>query len=175
MASWPLSKRRKFNKKLILSGYKPGPVIDFQVDKISCITDYLFLSAQVVSTNYSLLQENNITHIVNCTHPSECFGNLFQDICYMNVPVLDKPFQYIRDYFETTFQFIDEAISQKGKVLVHCHMGISRSVTIVVAYLMKKYRLSLKDALLKVTQIRPIASPSIYFHQQLLQFEKTLK
>ena len=35
-------------------------------------------------------------------------------------------------------EFIDNNLKY-GNVLVHCMMGISRSSTIVIAYLMKKY------------------------------------
>ena len=37
-------------------------------------------------------------------------------------------------------------IKQDGNVLVHCRMGMSRSATLVIAYLMKKYNLSYEDA-----------------------------
>ena len=48
---------------------------------------------------------------------------------------LDYP---INIHFEETFQFIEEMRQKNKNVLVHCHAGISRSVAIVCAYLMKK-------------------------------------
>ena len=41
---------------------------------------------------------------------------------------------------------LDEALSQNCGVLVHCLAGVSRSVTVTVAYLMQKLHLSLNDA-----------------------------
>lgn len=56
----------------------------------------------------------------------------------MIVPVDDISSASIIDHFETTFDFIDR-VRKNGNLLVHCMAGISRSATIVIAYLMKKY------------------------------------
>ena len=42
--------------------------------------------------------------------------------------------------------FTDEARGKNCGVLVHCLAGISRSVTVTVAYLMQKLNLSMNDA-----------------------------
>lgn len=53
--------------------------------------------------------------------------------------------------------------------------GVSRSVTVVVAYLMWKKKVSLEDALAQVKRCRPIAHPNYGFLQQLRAFEDTLR
>lgn len=60
------------------------------------------------------------------------------------------------------------------KVLVHCQAGISRSPTIVIAYLMYKYNLSMNDAYSKVKDIRPIVAPNLIFMSQLMDYEAKL-
>lgn len=67
----------------------------------------------------------------------------------------------------------DEARSKKCGVLVHCLAGISRSVTVTVAYLMQKMNLSLNDAYHFVKRKKSI-SPNFNFMGQLLDFERTL-
>ncbi|EXC31440.1 Dual specificity protein phosphatase 1 [Morus notabilis] len=80
----------------------------------------------------------------------------------------------IKQYFDECCNFIDEAKRSGGAVLVHCIVGKSRSVTVVVAYLMKKHGMSLSEALEHVKSKRPIASPNSGFISQLMEFEKYL-
>jgi len=68
----------------------------------------------------------------------------------------------------------DEARRVQCGVMVHCLAGISRSVTVAVAYLMSSMCLSLNDAYELVKSSRPHASPSLNFMGQLLDFETTL-
>lgn len=59
-------------------------------------------------------------------------------------------------------------------MLVHCYAGVSRSVTIVVAYIMKKYNWNVDEALNFVKEKRVVAKPNDGFMKQLKQFEETL-
>ena len=51
----------------------------------------------------------------------------------------------------------------RGRVLVHCQAGISRSATICLAYLMMKKRVRLEEAFEFVKQRRSIISPNFSF------------
>lgn len=53
-------------------------------------------------------------------------------------------------------------------------MGISRSSTVVIAWLMSRYQLSLQSAYGHVRAVRPHIKPNRYFHQQLLNLEQDL-
>lgn len=68
----------------------------------------------------------------------------------------------------------DEAAAQQCGVLVHCLAGVSRSVTVTVAYLMQRLRLSLNDAYDLVKRKKADASPNFNFLGQLLDFERQL-
>lgn len=72
------------------------------------------------------------------------------------------------------FPSSDEARSKKCGILVHCLAGISRSVTVTVAYLMQKRNLSLNDAYDFVKRKKSNISPNFNFMGQLLDFERTL-
>ena len=52
--------------------------------------------------------------------------------------------------------------------------GISRSVTITIAYLMKQYHKSMQDAYDWVKNQRPSISPNLNFMGQLLEYERKL-
>lgn len=65
-------------------------------------------------------------------------NKLYPLICRcMRCPVRDMEEEDIAQYFDAARAFIDEARSSGGAVLVHCHEGKSRSVTLVLAYFMQ--------------------------------------
>ncbi|CAF4263091.1 unnamed protein product [Adineta steineri] len=61
------------------------------------------------------------------------------------------------------------------KVLVHCQAGISRSSSIVLAYLIRYHNDSLEKAYEYLLERRPIAAPNYNFLIQLIRYEKELK
>ena len=77
-------------------------------------------------------------------------------------------------HFDETYRFIKEAKDQNGIVLVHCKMGMSRSASSVIAYLMKEYEMNNEDALEKVKKDRPIIQPNDSFARQLVEYNGIL-
>jgi protein-tyrosine phosphatase len=67
--------------------------------------------------------------------------------------------------------FIEKA-RKDGNILVHCHGGISRSSTIIIAFLMKKMKKSFMEAYSYVKQIKKDIKPNDGFIQLLIEFEK---
>ena len=67
------------------------------------------------------------------------------DITYLKLDIEDKSEENISEYFQISFDFISSC--PKGEnILVHCKSGVSRSATIVTAYLIQKYCLTAYDA-----------------------------
>uniref|UniRef100_A0A6I8ND20 Dual specificity phosphatase 9 n=1 Tax=Ornithorhynchus anatinus TaxID=9258 RepID=A0A6I8ND20_ORNAN len=89
--------------------------------------------------------------------------------------VLGTLLQKLREEGYLAYYLQDEAVSQNCGVLVHCLAGISRSVTVTVAYLMQKLHLSLNDAYDLVKRKKSNISPNFNFMGQLLDFEQSLK
>jgi len=76
---------------------------------------------------------------------------------------MDVPWQDISKYFLVAIRFIKEALSNGGKVLVHCYAGVSRSATIVIAYLMQEHNLGYYEAMTFVKRKRPEVFPNAGF------------
>ncbi|XP_073775168.1 dual specificity phosphatase 29-like [Danio rerio] len=131
--------------------------------------------------NKRLLQSLNITHVLNAAHGTFNYSFItgeafYQDvnISYCGVPASDIPSFNISKYFSTAADFIHTALSQAGgKVLVHCAMGLSRSATLVLAYLMIQQNMSLVQAITAVSEHRNI-SPNPGFLEQLRGLDKHL-
>ncbi|KAF9274814.1 Dual specificity protein phosphatase 10 [Mortierella alpina] len=81
----------------------------------------------------------------------------------------------LKDEFPMAFKFIEETRSLGGKVLVHCQLGVSRSASLVIAYVMKTRKLGLSDAYEFVKTRSGVISPNMSLMYQLAEFEKTLK
>ena len=72
------------------------------------------------------------------------------------------------------YKLIETARKNNCKVLVHCQAGISRSPTVVIAYLMNKYNMSMNEAYDRVRNKRPIIAPNIIFMSQLMDYESKI-
>ncbi|RZF42962.1 hypothetical protein LSTR_LSTR004264 [Laodelphax striatellus] len=101
--------------------------------------------------------------------------NVFEErIKYMNIPITDHWSQNLASFFPKAIEFIDEARGQNKGVLVHCLAGVSRSVTVTVAYLMARHQLSLNDAFCLVRARKSNIAPNFHFMEQLHTFERQL-
>ena len=136
------------------------------------IIPHLYLGSIGSASNLKELQKSKITHIVCC---GANIKNFFPDkFKYFNIPILDSDKEDIKKYFETSYKYIDEAIHNKGIVLVHCHAGVSRSASFVIAYIMKSQKKKYDDALDIVKSKRNKINPNPGFTQQLKEYEKEL-
>lgn len=88
-------------------------------------------------------------------------------------PAYDDENYDISRYFADTFKAIEEGL-RKGNVLVHCAAGVSRSASIVIAYLMKKNKWTFKIAYEFVKKKRNVIFPNSGFVKQLKMLEKKI-
>lgn len=147
---------------------------EFQMDNFPVeILPYLYLGSKRESENRKLLRQFQISYVLNVT-PN--IPNHFENdgLKYLQIPVRDHWNQNLAEHFPEAIDFIDEARSSKSGILVHCHGGVSRSVTVTVAYLMQKRGLSLNDAYDFVKQRKTNIAPNVNFLDQLQEFESQL-
>ncbi|KAK9664830.1 hypothetical protein RND81_14G071700 [Saponaria officinalis] len=145
-----------------------------QDDNVPCqIEEGLFLGSLGAANNKPGLKRLNITHILTVAgslapaHP--------RDFTYKVIEVMDREETNLAQYFDECIDFIDEAKRSGGGVLVHCFVGRSRSVTVVLAYLIKKRGMTLSEAFEHVKSKRPQASPNAGFLKQLRNYEQSLR
>lgn len=61
----------------------------------------------------------------------------FPNLAILHVPIADMPDADLLTHLEETTKFLRRGLEGGGAVLVHCYHGVSRSASIVLAYLLK--------------------------------------
>lgn len=165
------------------------------------IENQIYIGSAIQAKNWKIIRELNITHIINASFEHEC---VFKDeIKYLHVEVEDSHDEKIHKTFKTALEFMKNAFEEyqeslmkessdysfescslnnmseprvlKPPVLfIHCNLGISRSSSILIAYLICKYRLCLYAAFKYVKDKRLQIAPNYSFLRQLKEFEEYL-
>lgn len=132
----------------------------------------LFLGPQTVAENSDWLRRHKITHILNMGADVE---RTYPGIEYTYIDIDDAPHEPIAKWFPTVYNFVEKGRSGSNRVLVHCAAGISRSATVVCAYLMRKNGWTLPQTLQFLRARRGCVNPNPGFVAQLQQYERDLR
>jgi protein-tyrosine phosphatase len=137
------------------------------------ITDNVFLGKANSAQSYEILQELGITHVLMIGYDLTAW---FADrgIIYKHFELDDKETSDILPIFDKTAEFIDEAIKSGGRVLVHCQAGVSRSASVVIAWIMKSQGVSYMDAYGVCKSRRPCIMPNKGFVAALQRYQSRL-
>jgi protein-tyrosine phosphatase len=90
------------------------------------------------------------------------------------IAVCDEPSENLYMHFDNTFDCINRILIENGNIYVHCIAGVSRSATVVAAYLMKRNHWSLCDAIDLIKSKRSIVEPNVGFLEQLRLYQSIL-
>ena len=133
------------------------------------ILPYLWLGAAAGRTD-DMLKEKGITLVINATNGCP----MSKKCCVEQVKLKceDSPDYNLKKHFEDIAETIHKAKEKNGKVFVHCIGGISRSASLVLAYLVRIERMTLYDAHALVKSKRSFIRPNAGFWEQLVQYEK---
>ncbi|XP_046670154.1 dual specificity protein phosphatase MPK-4-like [Homalodisca vitripennis] len=140
---------------------------------IDLIETGLFLGNVTAATDKNVLESNKINRIItvdSCPLPLKITD--LPGIKTLFIQVTDLPQEDLLAHFEETYNFIKNSQDQKNVLLVHCYFGVSRSATVVIAFIMKKYGISYQDAFERVKSLRRFVGPNAGFEAQLQLFER---
>ncbi|KAL5533195.1 TIF1 [Sanghuangporus sanghuang] len=93
----------------------------------------------------------------------------------LQIPIRDTPFEELAGHLSRTSAFISDALHKRGRVLVHCVQGMSRSASVVAAYLMATYGWSVQQAVQYVRDRCSTAQPNSGFLLQLQEYHDALR
>ncbi|XP_071546122.1 dual specificity protein phosphatase 19 [Panulirus ornatus] len=160
-------------KVVAVPSSSPGFVIDTKPDlRYSHILNKVILGSQDVAHDLDLLTKIKVTHILNV---ATGIINLYEGwFIYKTKEVFDTPTCRIIDIFDECCDYIHNTVLSGGCVLVHCNAGVSRSVSVVIAYLMRYYSMNFDEAFNFVKSKRSFIRPNTGFLEQLKEYESKL-
>ncbi|KAF9097673.1 Dual specificity protein phosphatase 9 [Mortierella sp. AD031] len=158
-----------------------------------CVLPNLYLGAEHNATNVRVLKRLGITFVLNVAIEIAKEGTGAATITQLDTSAAEEATRgsiqfkslawthhqkdLLRD-FPAAFAMIDEALAAnngQGKALVHCQLGVSRSASLVIAYVMRAQGMGLTEAYDFVKQRSGVISPNMSLMYQLAEFEKGLK
>ncbi|PPR06765.1 hypothetical protein CVT26_003917 [Gymnopilus dilepis] len=131
---------------------------------------YLYLGPRT-SASAAFIKAHNITHILSIGATP---ASTDLPVTYHRLSLVDDPSISITEICDLANEFIESVKASGGRVLVHCSAAVSRSPTVVAAYLMKKCNMTLKEALGTIILSRPAVCPNAGFLAQLKELEMAL-
>lgn len=161
-----------FNRQPLINEQSYGFVIDTKPDLIvGNVFKFLYFGSQDVACDLNILNTLQITDIlsVGVTVPKH------KDFLYKFIEAYDLPSFDMKNIFSECFLYIENIRIMDRRVFVHCNAGISRSPTIVIAYVMKHLKISFSEAFEFVKQTRITINPNAGFVSQLKDYDFYLK
>lgn len=132
---------------------------------IFCILLFISLLEQ-----FAELHEQGVEHIINVSNIERKHGGF--RCTFLSAD--DDQTESLNRLFYEVADIIEESEKKGEGVFVHCQRGLSRSPTLVMAYLMIKKNLSLREAFELVKRKRPNIGPRSNFMTQLCRLELEL-
>lgn len=139
------------------------------------------LSIEPVNSKIDLKAEYGITHVISVLS-GPLPPHISEDYEHLQIEINDEETANLLEHLPGAIDFINQALFPKGSgsdqkkhngaILIHCAQGKSRSVAVVIAYLMAKYNLTYSQALHAVTRKVADAEPNNGFVEQLKLFEQ---
>jgi protein-tyrosine phosphatase len=134
------------------------------------LDSWLFQGNWEQANDSVILESLSITHIVNVTDRIL----IDQSRQILHIPSKDSLSVDLLKSFHATNAFLDTCHQQDCRALVHCQRGVSRSSTIILAYLMHYNKWTLLQAFEYLLTKRPQTSPNHVLLLQLVRYENEL-
>ena len=100
------------------------------------IDGFLYHGAIEHAHDMKLLEELDIKHIINVSH-IQLGQHIVDEYNVLWINLNDSFRANIHHHFDQTNEFLQTCRNKNEKVLAHCQSGISRSTSVILAYLLK--------------------------------------
>jgi len=153
---------------------KPDRLASTNKRVASKVAPRLYLTCLATAEDVKELKQLGITHVVSAIEDAPKFPSTYP-LRTLHISVSDHDREDILSHLPATTSFIRGALAESttNRVLVHCFMGISRSTTVVLAYLVATTKMTPREALAAVRSKRAIVRPNRGFMSQLEAYYST--
>ncbi|KAK6542217.1 hypothetical protein TWF694_007975 [Orbilia ellipsospora] len=135
------------------------------------ILPHLYLGPRT-SASMEFVTRHHITEVLSIGSQPP---SIIQGVIYHRLSLLDDMSSSIRSVSEDANNIIKAVGESPNRIiLIHCSAAVSRSPTLVAAYLMKHCGMSLYDALARIISVRPAVCPNPGFLRQLRELEQDI-
>jgi protein-tyrosine phosphatase len=149
--------KRVYLRRIPPSDSHPSKILD----------SWLFQGTWEQANDSTILESLAITHIVNVT--DRILSNQSRQM--LHIRSKNGRLAELSTSFHETNAFLDTCHQQGNRVLVHCERGVSRSSTIILAYLMHHKKWTVAQAFEYLLTKRQKASPNHVLLLQLIRYE----
>ncbi|KAF9040482.1 phosphatases II [Hymenopellis radicata] len=111
------------------------------------IPDFLYIGNKLEAQSQDIRSRYGITHVLSVYPNVDASQINLPPSRHLILSVEDNDSSDLLREFSATYDFIESALLDNGKILVHCAQGISRSSTVVAAYLIRKREMTADGAL----------------------------
>ena len=139
----------------------------------------VFIGNAAAAKDSTFFNQYKISHVINVTEQEPNYFEVKSDnlrqskVAYLHLPVSDKCSSTLSSYFAQTNAFIENCLSSEtNALLIHCKCGVSRSSTILLAFLVHVKRMTLSTALNLVRKKRRRIRPNIGFFCSYYKWKK---
>ena len=132
------------------------------------IVDNIYVGSAFNAASYYTLKDINVKVIFNITKEiSNWYPSQFE---YVNFQLYDNNDMHIDEYLAAAYQKILECQEKyAGNILIHCFMGASRSVSIVLYYLMMRKKYTMDQALEFIKSKRTNINPTFRLTKDIIK------
>jgi len=137
---------------------------DYVANAMDEVLPGLWIGDLTAATDEALLREKNIHSVLSTMRGKVDVARGFR---HVHVDLDDTEVADALALFPQCIDFVEGELAKGRGVLVHCHLGMSRSATIVAAYLMYTQKHDAQTALGIIKKVRPVIEPNPGFLRQL--------
>jgi len=138
-----------------------------KMTKVDWVDANLWIGSESNANNEDLLTRKGITHVLSLVGHQSSVRKVVRKQKVMD----DKGRTNIKSVLDEVYGFMESGQKGNNKLLVHCKLGQNRSAVVIIAFLMKKFKMNLYRAHRELKKARPIVSVNVDYAKQLLDLE----